>query len=209
MERADAKRGDLLHVMPGMNEGERRHCCAVSGPSRGCLKTVCGPDTEGRAEVHLKPRSRRNQWVIPTARRNCTRVRPSRRSYAPGSLLHRWLGRLYVLAVVIGGLAAITLALHSFRQLRRSGSSKARIEPRTAGLPDPETARQSGLLDSSREEILLTNVERVEVTYPRFGEHLGSGNVEVKATGAGLTFIGVDDPEGLAGAILEAKGAAQ
>jgi hypothetical protein len=69
--------------------------------------------------------------------------------------------------------------------------------------------RQSGILGSTREEIPVEQIERVEVSYPRFGERFGSGDVEVKASYMGLTFIGVADPEGLAKAILDAKAAAQ
>ena len=55
----------------------------------------------------------------------------------------------------------------------------------------------------------LADIERVEVTCPRFGERFGAGDVGVKSAKGELMFLGVDDPEGLAQAILAAKAAAQ
>ena len=65
--------------------------------------------------------------------------------------------------------------------------------------------RQSGLLGGKRIAIPLEQIQRVEYSYPRFGEHFHSGNVDVIGDRQGLTFIGVAHPEELAEFIVRTK----
>lgn len=65
--------------------------------------------------------------------------------------------------------------------------------------------RQWGLFGGRRLMIPLVEIERVEYSHPRFGEHFRAGDVEVTAQSRGVTFIGVREPKELADFILHAR----
>jgi hypothetical protein len=72
-------------------------------------------------------------------------------------------------------------------------------------ITESHVVRQSGLLGGKRIAIPLDEIQRVEYSYPRFGEHFHSGTVDVIGDRRGITFVGVANPEELADFILQAK----
>ena len=68
-----------------------------------------------------------------------------------------------------------------------------------------EIVRQWGLLRRRRIAIPLQSVERIEVSYPRWGKTWDVGDISVAAGPLSFTFIGVRSPERIAERILEIK----